>query len=66
MENIYELKNGVVVKENDVGFEIISKNGNIMRLDDEGEFIYYEKNSNSTDKEKEVFLKHFSQIMKNV
>ena len=67
MDKLIALKNGVVVKETNSGFEIVSKNGSLIKLDDDGEFAFYERNSKAkTVEEKEAFLKNLSEIIKSV
>jgi len=67
MDKVVELKNGVVIKETDSGFEIVSKNGSLIKLDDDGEFAFYERASEVKSKEeKDAFLKKFSELMKKV
>ena len=67
MDKVIALKNGVVVKETDSGFEIISKNGSLIKLDDDGEFAFYERSSKvKTIDEKDSFLKNLSGLMNEV
>ena len=67
MDKLTALKNGVVVKETNSGFEIVSKNGSLIKLDNDGEFTFYERNSKAkTVEEKEAFLKNLSELIKSV
>ena len=67
MDKVVELKNGIVIKETDSGFEIVSKNGSLIKLDDDGEFAFYERSSKvKTIDEKDSFLKNLSGLMNDV
>ena len=67
MDKLTELKNGVVLKETNLGFEIISKNGSLIKLDNDGEITFYERIPKEKSKEeKENFLKNLSNVMNNV
>lgn len=63
MKKVIDLGNNVKVESTDDGFKIISANGNLVKLDCEGEFLSYENVlAKAKAEEKKAFLKDFTKI----